>query len=196
MATDDPCADDVLEAARAAAALDDPRFLAVLDADRWEGLAYVVCEWVEARDLTQLLGAGPLNDLEAQGLAAEVSRALAIAHAAGLAHGRLLPESVLVSDAGRLKIAGLGVAAVIHPPEHEGGDPYLEDVRGAGGILYACMTGRWPLSETWAATSLPPRRSSTGDRPRPARCAQQSRPTSTTSPAAPSGCTCAAAMSG
>ncbi len=154
MPADDPVADAVLDAARRAATLDDPRFVAVLDADRSEGLAYVVTEWVEARDLTALLSSGPLTDLEAQGLAAELARALAAAHRAGLTHGRLLPESVLVTDAGRLKVAGLAVSAAAHGAAP--GDPHEEDVRGAGAVLYAALTGRWPLPGTWGATSLPP----------------------------------------
>ncbi|RJK94162.1 protein kinase family protein [Vallicoccus soli] len=152
----DPLAGPVLAAARRAAAVDDPRFVAVLDADEAGGLAYVVTEWVEARDLTALLAAGPLADVEAQALVAELARALSVAHRAGLAHGRLLPEHVLLTEAGRLKVAGLGVSAAAHPHATPAPDPRREDLRAAGAVLYAALTGRWPLEAEHGRTDLPP----------------------------------------
>ena len=58
-------ADEVLRAARRAAALADARFLRVLDASDVDGVVYVVSEWVSATNLVELLADGPLPAAEA-----------------------------------------------------------------------------------------------------------------------------------
>lgn len=150
-------ADAVLHAAQQAATVQDPRFLAVLDADRGDGLAYVVTEWCDATDLAGLLARGPLPAADAHWIAAEVARGLTHAHAAGLAHRRLVPEAVLRDESGSVKIAGLAVDAALR-----GMSPYADaraeesDLWAAGAVLYAALTGRWPLAESGQRTRLPP----------------------------------------
>lgn len=141
-----PVAETVLAVARRAATFEDPRFLAVLDAGTDEQHAYVVSEWTGADSLVTLLDRGPLPAPEAQRIVAEVADALAHAHDAGLAHRCLRPESVLRTDGGRVRVAGLGVDAVL-----AGIDPWAgpaavaEDLQGAGAVLYTALTARWPL---------------------------------------------------
>jgi putative peptidoglycan lipid II flippase len=147
-------ADAVLDAARRAAALPDPRFLRVLDAARVDGLVYVVSEWVAATDLAGLLADGPLPAAEARALATELAEAISTAHDAGLSHLCLQPEHVLRTAHGQLKVAGLAVDAAARGIGED--DPTLaaeRDVHGIGAVLYAALTARWP-GET--VTALPP----------------------------------------
>ena len=156
-----PGAETFLAAARAAAQLVDPRFLRVLDANTSEDVVYVVTEWIDAKDLAALVAGGPMPATEAARLAGQVASGLAAAHAMGLSHTRLRPGSVLRSDNGSVKIAGLavddrpGVESLAardgsaHPPDGLAAasfDPAREDARGCGAVLYAALTGRWPGS--------------------------------------------------
>ncbi len=140
--TDDPRAEALNQAARAASRVGDTRFLQVLDVDAEDDTVYVVREWTTGQNLKLLLAAGPLPPDQAAALGGEVAEALANAHQRGLTHLRLEPSSVVITDDGTVKIAGLATEAALHGAED--GDPGEIDAAGVGRILYAALTGRWP----------------------------------------------------
>lgn len=139
---DDPVAEALLEAARTAAPLHDPRVLRVLDAHGRADVTYVVNEWGLGRSLDDVLTTdGPLAPRQAAWIVAEVADSLAAAHAAGLAHGRLNPENVLIDHHGHVRIIGFGVDAALHglPPGRT-----QVDMADLVSLLYASLTGKWP----------------------------------------------------
>lgn len=155
MAADNELSGPVVEAAMAASAIDDGRFLRVLDAVRREDLAYVVYEWVpECRKLSEVLAAeGPMPPMDAQVMITDAAEALALAHAAGLAHLRLRPDTVLLSPSGQVKILGLCVEAALHGTAVP--DPAAGDAKGLGRVLYAALTARWPEGEAFGLMAAP-----------------------------------------
>jgi serine/threonine protein kinase len=171
LASDDARAAAVLEAARSSARATDPHFLRVLDCDEVDGLTWVINEWGEGVSLDIMLERSTLPPTRAAWLTREVAEAIASAHAQGLHHGRLNPESVLVTEAGSVKVIGFVVNAAFegpapaHPAYGTLG-PREADVIDLAGILYAALTGRWP----GAAPSRVPRAPLEGRRPlRPRR---------------------------
>ncbi len=141
IASADPRADSLLSAARRSAILVDRRILRVLDAESRADICYVVTEWADGTTLDVLLEEGPLDAQRAAWIASEVGSALATAHAAGYAHGRLTPESVLIDASGTVRILGFAVNAALvglEPGE------VTDDVTDLAAILYAALTGRWP----------------------------------------------------
>ncbi|WP_447644160.1 hypothetical protein [Nocardioides zeae] len=66
---------------------------------------------------------------------------MAAAHAAGVSHGRLVPENIIVDLSGTVRIIGAQVDAALKalPPADERGD-----VHELVSLLYAGLTGRWP----------------------------------------------------
>ncbi|MGW3243277.1 protein kinase family protein [Streptomyces sp. NPDC001070] len=136
----------VLAAARSAALLGDPRFVQVLDAVEENDLVYVIHEWLpDAKELTTLIAADPLEPHEAHQMVSQVSQAMAAAHREGLAHLRLSPDAVLRTDAGQYRIRGLAVAAALRGISSE--RPQREDTEAIGALLYAALTQRWPYPE-------------------------------------------------
>jgi serine/threonine protein kinase len=141
---------ETITAARAASRLSDPRFSQVFDVEDAGDQAYVVMEWVVGESLLDMLADGPLDSPRAVSLVSEAARALAAAHATGLAHLRLSP-ACLHWTRGGVKITGLGIdAALADPAVMSPGDaedpenPELTDTRGLASLLYAALTGYWP----------------------------------------------------
>ncbi|MEU4605173.1 protein kinase family protein [Kribbella sp. NPDC023972] len=137
----DPRTNLLFDAARRAAAAADPRFLRVLDCDMHDGVTYCVREWAGGRPLERMLSSGPLTGQQAGWLAREVSEALEHLHRTGHAHGSISPATVVVTDAGAIKVVGLATEAALRSTGP--GSPE-QDVRALGELLYASLTGRWP----------------------------------------------------
>ncbi|MGH3804391.1 MAG: protein kinase family protein, partial [Pseudonocardiaceae bacterium] len=109
--------------------------------------AFVVREWVVGRTLTEVLVTdGPFDAYRAAGLARTAADAIAAIHSTGMAHGRLDPGTVLLTEDGELTFTDLELCDEM-PPEN--------DIRAIGGLLYAALTGAWPLEASATFRGLP-----------------------------------------
>src|SRR5579875_593531 len=143
---------EVITAARAASRMTDSRLAQVFDVeDGGDERAYIVMEWVAGDSLDDLLAAGPLDPGHGVALITEAAKALAGAHAAGLAHLCLTPGSLRWTPGGGVKITGVGIDAALAGITAD--DPGLADTQGLGRLLYATLTAHWAGMES---TSLPP----------------------------------------
>ena len=160
---DDERANAFLGAARAAALVDDRRLLRILDileipaSDDGPAAIAVVSEWARGHNLVEGLAAraGDAMPVErAVAIIDDVARAVAAGLATKVAHGRLRPSSVIVTDAGEVRVRGLAVDAALWGQL----DPRLTkeqaDVDGLGSLLYLLVTGTWPTASCF--TPLPP----------------------------------------
>ena len=119
----------------------DPRLLRVLDADQADGLCYVVNEWGSGDSLDIMLADdGPLGPRRAAWLVSEVAASIAAGHEAGVAHGRLIPENVLVDHTGAVRLIGFAVDAAMH------GLPPGPGLRPTSPTWAGCSTARSPAS--------------------------------------------------
>ena len=157
---------EVVAAASAAGRLNDHRLVQIFDAQERPEHPYIVTEWPSGARLDDLLAAGPLGPVRAAEIISEAADALAVAHAAGLAHLCLTPDSLWWNTWGGVKISGLGIAAALTGVQ--AANPVLADTRGLARLLYAALTGYWPGAEQ---TLLPaaPRSGGRAYRPRQVR---------------------------
>lgn len=107
----------------------------VLDVIRGRAGGIVVTEWIPGRSLAAAV-AEPDPD-SAVGAVWGLSDAATRAEEAGLALGLDSPDRVRLTEDGR--------AVLSFPGVREGADARA-DVRGLGAVLYALLTGTWPLS--------------------------------------------------
>src|SRR5262245_39429177 len=115
--------------------------LRVLDIDEADDRCFVVNEWGNGASLDILLADGePLSPPVAAWVVAETADTLALAHEAKVAHGRLVPENILIDTDGSVRLIGFAVDAALH------GLPagrVSTDIADLVGLLYAAMTGKW-----------------------------------------------------
>jgi hypothetical protein len=137
-----PRLEQAVTAARAASRLTDTRLTQVFDVeDSWEH-AYIVLEWPVGDTLADLVSAGAVEPTAGARIVAEAAAALSGAHAAGLAHLCLRPDTVRWTAGGGIKVTGLGIDAALSGVTAD--DPELTDTRGLGQLLYTALTGLWP----------------------------------------------------
>lgn len=132
-----PPAAALLEHAHALSAIEHPALPRVFDAENELNRTWVVTEWVEGSTLAALLTEGPFDAPAAAATIAKLAEGVALAHRVGLAVGLLDPDHVVITPRGTVTLTRLRV----------GGGSAEEDVRHLGALLYAALTGVWPLAE-------------------------------------------------
>ena len=167
--------------ARAASALNHPNILAVFDVGIDGETPYIVSELIEGESLREELDRGPLPIQRLLKLATQIADAMSAAHAAGLVHGDLKPENVMIARDGRVKVIDFGLTRSVtslseHVPRSAtdttpgllaGTVPYAspEQARGAdsdyrsdqfafGVMLFEMSAGRLPFARASAVETL------------------------------------------
>ena len=140
-----PYGPEIVDAARRAALVEDPRLQRVLAAGEERGTAYVVLERLSGRTLVDLLGTGPLPAESARRIVGEAAQALDRAAARGLHHLRLRPTSLVVADDGTVTVVGTAIDAAADGADSPNTPVATRsDAVGLVALLYAALTGRWP----------------------------------------------------
>lgn len=158
LASGDPRTDSILSAARRSAAVNDARFLRVLDAapvDADDYGAYIVCEYVSGFTLKKVLADGPLSSLEAAWVVRELADALTWVHALQLYHRQLNPDTVVITASGNVKIVGFLLEDILHPVTSDTTDGLATDLRSLGQLLYAALVSRWPGGPAYRMPAAP-----------------------------------------
>jgi eukaryotic-like serine/threonine-protein kinase len=161
--------------ARAAARLQHPNIVTVIDRGEADERQFIVFEFVDGENLKQLVEReGRLPVRTALELGIEIGRALAFAHASGLVHRDVKPQNVLLRN-GDVKVTDFGIARSIDvksgltetgtvlgtsdyiAPEQAGGRQVdaLSDVYSLGVVIYELLAGTPPYSgESFVAVAM------------------------------------------
>src|SRR3954451_20184669 len=138
---------EVADAATRASRITDGRCVRVLDIGETdvddETVTWVVSEGVEGPTLAAVVRRAPPRPPVAVELVRQCAEALVVAAEQGCSHGQLHPDEVLLPSGGLPRITGVELAAALPAPV--GDEVTYDDMRGLGALLFAAMTGRWPL---------------------------------------------------
>jgi serine/threonine protein kinase len=100
---------------RAAAKLIHPNIVTAFDASENAGTHYLVLEFVDGKDLSEILrDSGPLPVAQAVECTIQAARGLEYAHSKGLVHRDIKPANLLLDKDGTVKILDLGLARLEH----------------------------------------------------------------------------------
>ena len=151
--------------AHAVAQLAHPHILAVYDfgEDPATGVVYLVAQFVDGGTLASRMGS-PMPPTEAARIAAQIARALAFAHAAGVIHRDIKPGNVLMTSDGHPLLSDFGIAKIMAEtrmtrtgtslgtpaymsPEQAQGMPvdHRSDIYALGVMLYEMLAGTLPF---------------------------------------------------
>ncbi len=159
--------------------LDHPHIIKATDADEWQGTHYLVMEYVEGTDLSELVKArGPLSVRDACKAIRQAAMGLEHAHEHGLVHRDIKPSNLFVTKSGQIKLLDLGLARLGDDGEHQRGlttvgqvlgtpdymapeqwdDTHSVDARAdlysLGCTLFFVLTGRAPYADVTKSSLL------------------------------------------
>ncbi len=125
---------------QAMARLSHPNIVTAHDADEARGLHFLVMEYVDGQDLSDLVKKrGPLSVAQAVDYIAQAARGLEYAHKRGLVHRDIKPSNLLVDTEGHVKVLDLGLARFSDQADaRDGPDGY--GGRGGDGRLHVPRT--------------------------------------------------------
>src|SRR5947209_17816959 len=153
--------------------LDHPNICTIYDFHSADGVFYIAMQYIDGKNVRQLVNGRPLELKSALSIAIQVTDALAFAHSKNIIHRDIKAGNVMVTESGQAKILDFGLAKLIEDEQSsigEKGDrseitelgiPYgtatyaapeqakgeradhRSDIFSTGVLLYEMLTGIW-----------------------------------------------------
>jgi serine/threonine protein kinase len=174
--------DRFFEDASRAATLSHPNIATLFDVGAHDGGAYLAYEFVHGITLREEMAGHSVGPRRALDIAIQVADALAEGHAAGMIHGDVRPDNVMITRKGSAKLLEFGLtewsaagrrrAEAVKTPERLGPDamPFVSylspeqaldgtvdiraDVFSLAIVLYEMLAGRHPFAGSGAAGTI------------------------------------------
>lgn len=153
--------------AKAAAKLHHPNIVTIHEIGEHEGHHFLSMEYIEGKNLAEVVLEKPLTPRRAAAYLRTVARAIQYAHDCGVVHRDLKPSNLLLDQFDEPRITDFGLAKLLNTevhltttgqaigspvymaPEQAAGHgataPSLADVYSLGAVLYHLVTGRPPF---------------------------------------------------
>ena len=97
--------------ARAAACLNHPNIVKVLNVGNYQGLPYIVNEYIRGQNLHEVLEVrGKLANMESLDIMFQLSSAVMYAHEHGVIHRDIKPQNIFLTSEGTVKLGDFGIA--------------------------------------------------------------------------------------
>jgi len=150
---------------QSAGKLNHPNIVTVYDVGRTEGVAYMAMEFLEGKELREILDSGVVLPIEKIAhIASQVAEGLGFAHERGIVHRDVKPANVMVMKNGLVKITDFGIAQmssasrtmsgmVMGSPKYMSPEQVVgqavdgrSDIFSLAVVLYEMLTGKAPFS--------------------------------------------------
>lgn len=99
--------------------LDHPNICTIYDFNEANGIFYIAMQWVDGKNVRQLVSGRPLEMKSALSIAIQVTDALAYAHSKNIIHRDIKAGNIMVTDGGQVKILDFGLAKLLEDEQAE-----------------------------------------------------------------------------
>ena len=156
--------------AQLASSLDHPNICTIYGLHESDGLHFIAMQYIEGKNVRQLVNGRPLSLESALSIAYQVADALTAAHSKGIIHRDIKAGNVMVTASGLAKVLDFGLAKLLDENK-KGGDVHLTelgvpygtatyaapeqaagkkvdhraDIFSTGVLLYEMLAGIWPF---------------------------------------------------
>ena len=156
--------------AQLASSLDHPNICTIYGLHELDGLHFIAMQYIEGKNVRQLVNGRPLSLESALSIAYQVADALTAAHERGIIHRDIKAGNVIVTASGLAKVLDFGLAKLLDEGK-KGGDVHLTelgvpygtatyaapeqaagrkvdhraDIFSTGVLLYEMLAGIWPF---------------------------------------------------
>src|SRR5574344_290778 len=164
LATDEKFVRRFQREALSASSLSHPNIVEVYDVGEDNGQYYIVMEYIEGKQLKQLLKKrGKLTVSEVIDIMLQISDGLSVAHDSYIIHRDIKPQNIMIQENGLVKITDFGIAMAMNatqltqtnsvmgsvhylPPEQANGKgaTLQSDIYSMGILMYELLTGELP----------------------------------------------------
>jgi eukaryotic-like serine/threonine-protein kinase len=150
---------------KATGKLTHPNIVTIFDVGRSEKIAYMAMEFLEGRELKEIIASGELLQLDQTAdVIAQIADGLAFAHERGVIHRDIKPSNIMVLKTGLAKITDFGIARlpnasvktmtgmILGSPRYMSPEQVIgsqldhrSDIFSLGVVLYEALTGIAPF---------------------------------------------------
>jgi len=157
-----------LKEAKVLSSLSYMNIVKVFDYGDYEGLPYLVMEYISGGSLSEMIGS-PIKFDQAVKLLIPISRALSYVHSKNIIHRDVKPANILINDVGQPLLSDFGILKIIDSEESQGitgtgtvvgttaymspeqirGDKKIDfrtDIYALGVMFYQLITGKLPYN--------------------------------------------------
>jgi serine/threonine protein kinase/Flp pilus assembly protein TadD len=163
----------LLAEARAASRIKHPNIVSIFTFEEYQGHDFIVMEYIEGQSLKELASGGGLSFDRIISIILQMAEGLDAAHLAGIVHGDIKSENILIDDSGMVKITDFGLARFREhrdrgepesisgtipymSPEQTQGDraDYRSDIFSMGVVIYELISGQMPFKGEFVASII------------------------------------------
>src|ERR1700741_989674 len=122
--------------AKLASSFAHPTICTIFGLHRVGDIQFIAMQYVEGRNVRQLVNGQPLDLRQALSIAIQVTTALGAAHSRGIVHRDIKARNVMVTRSGTVKVLDFGLGKLIEAPHVISSDPQLTEA----GVPYGTST--------------------------------------------------------
>lgn len=161
----------LLDEARAASRIKHPNIISIFTFEEFQGRDFIVMEYIEGKSIKELASEGDLAIDRFISIILQIAEGVNAAHRAGIVHGDIKSDNILIDEEGTVKITDFGLAKFREYRDRTGTEPisgtfpymspeqiqgdrvdHRSDIFSMGVVTYELISGQLPFKGDFVAS--------------------------------------------